>query len=89
MTKEGINSGNAITHYTGIVFNPVHPRDLHQNFAPPWGFCILAFAQGWGYVGIAISRGGHLSINDFYHFWNFHYKFKNSMEFPDLQLSSI
>ena len=47
----------------------MHPRDLHQNFAPPWGFCILAFAQGWGYVGIAISRGGHLSINNFYHFW--------------------
>ena len=80
MTKEGINSGKAIAHYTGIIFNhpPVHPRGFAPKFLPPpWGFCILAFAQGWGYVGIALSRGGHLSTNDFYHFWNFHYNGKN------------
>ena len=52
------------------------PPRTYGDLPKPWGFCILAFAQGQGFVGIA-PEGGHLSLNDFCHFWNFHYNGKN------------
>ena len=32
---------------------PCIPGDLHQKFTPTLGFCNLAFARGWGFVGVA------------------------------------
>ena len=36
-----------------ITIPPRTPGDLHQKFAPPWGFCIQAFAQGRSFVWAA------------------------------------
>ena len=78
MTKEGINSGKAIAHYTGIIFNhpPMHPRGFAQNFAPTLGLLHPSFCPGTEICWDS-SFEGRLSINDFYHFWNFHYNGKN------------
>ena len=66
-----------ITQVSFSTIPPCTPRDFYQNFAPTLGLLHPSFCRGWGFIGIALSRGGHLSINDFYHFWNFHYNGKN------------
>ena len=57
---------------------PTHPRDLPQKFAPTMGLLHPSFCPGGGgnLLGY-LPRDGHLSINDFCHFWNFHYNGKN------------
>ena len=53
------------------------PGICTENLPPLWGFCILIFVLGAGILLGYVPRGGHLSINDFCHFWNFHYNRKN------------
>ena len=38
---------------SSITIPPRTPGICTKNLSPPWGFCILAFARGWGFVGIA------------------------------------
>ena len=58
---------------------PTHPGICTKTSPPSWAFCIQAFAQGGGGGDVLgqLPRGGHLSINDVCHFWNFHYNGKN------------
>ena len=51
--------------------------DLHQKFAPALGLWHPSFCPVGGHLLGQLPRGGHLSINDFCHFWNFHYNGKN------------
>ena len=50
-------------------------RDLHQKFAPTWGFFILVFARG-EFVGVAPERRAFV-YERFLPFWNFQYNGKN------------
>ena len=62
---------------SSITIPPRTPGDLHQKFAPTLGLLHPSFCLGaWILLGL-LPRGGHLSINDFCDFWNFHYNGKN------------
>ena len=64
---------------SSITIPRAPPEICTKHLPPPWGFCILAFARGGGggdLLGLLL-RGGHLSVNDFCYFWNFHYNGKN------------
>ena len=62
---------------SSITIPPSTPVDLHQTFAPALGLLHPSFCPGAGDLLGSLPRGGHLSINDFCHFWNFHYYGKN------------
>ena len=38
---------------SSITIPRVPPGIYPKNLPLPWGFCILAFARGWGFVGVA------------------------------------
>ena len=63
---------------SSITIPPLTPRDLHQKFAPTLGLLHQCFCVGGGGGDLLgqLLRGGHLSINNVCHFWNFHYNGK-------------
>ena len=70
------------TNYAGINFIHNHhpprtPGDLHQTFSPTLGILHPSFCPGGGDLLGQLPRGGHLSINDVCHFWNFRYNGRN------------
>ena len=64
---------------SSITIPPHAPGDLHQKFAPTLGLLHPSLCLGGEGVDLLgkLPRGGHLSIKDFSHFWNFHYNYKN------------
>ena len=53
------------------------PPRAPSRFAPTLGLLHASFCPGGGDLLGKLQRGEHLSINDFSHFWNFHYDGKN------------
>ena len=62
---------------SSITIPPLTPGDFHHKFAPTLGFLHPSFCPGGGDLLGQLPRGGHLSIKDFCHFWNFHDNGKN------------
>ena len=60
-----------------ITIIPRTPGIGTKHFSPPLGFCIQDFSRGGGDLLGQLLTGGHLSVNDVCHFWNFHYNGKN------------
>ena len=56
---------------------PAHPREFAPKICCHPAAFASSFCSGGGDLLGQLPRGGHLSINDVCHIWNFHYNGKN------------
>ena len=80
MVLGGHSSLNDVAMQLSIFASTIPPRtsrDLHQKFAPTLGLLHPSFCLGGRDLLGQLPSGGHLSVNDVCHFWNFHYNGKN------------